>query len=166
MPDDFAARQLTPDCLSGQKSEEHAAALCVQETARSRTTLASFLLFGEGTSAYCGAGKPKKPTGWSFSDRHFCEPCRTCRQGGSSLSSSPSVGETALHPPVGSQYQSYFDGGCASGFHASFLTSLKEHGPRSFLPNPHCMLKKGVPDSSLLDSLPIFFVPRSYRGEP
>ena len=142
MPDDFAAWQSTSHCLSGPKYEEHAAALCVQETARSRTTLASFLLFGEGTPAYCGSGKSKKPTGWSFSDRHFCEPCRTCRQDGSTVSSSPSVGETALHPPVGSQYKSSLDGSCASGFRASFLTYLKEHGPRSFLPIPHCMLPR------------------------
>ncbi len=40
----------------------------------------------------------------------------------SALSSSPSVGETALHPPVRSQCKSSLDGGCVSGFRASFLT--------------------------------------------
>lgn len=48
----------------------------------------------------------EEPTGWSFSDRHFCEPCRTFWQDKSTLSSNPPVGENALHPPVRSQYKS------------------------------------------------------------
>lgn len=107
-----------PNRLSGPQSEEHAVARCIQETARSRTTLAAFTIFAEGTAAYCGADKPKKPTGWSFSDCHFREPCRTCRQDGSTLSSSPSVEEADLHPPVRSQYKSSLNGRCASGCHA------------------------------------------------